>query len=313
MLSKVAERLYWTSRYLERVENTARLLSVYDQLLYDLPSDINIGWYNLIELNKSDELFHERYRVQSEHNVAKFLLADDTNPNSMLSVLAMVRENVRTTRDTLPEDSWEMVNEFYIYAKETINDGIKRSSRHEFLNEIICNCQMIHGMLSSTMRRDAGWQFIKLGQSVERADMTTRILDAGATELMKASVEEMQVNLRQVVWGNVLRSDSAYSAYRRTVKSSISGPAVANFLLKDPYFPRSLSSCLGQIVNAAATLPKGETLDFEPEIKALEKITLNHESDLQQSFRDQLNEIQIRLNKFNMRIAQTWFGQDTFH
>lgn len=310
MLSKVAERLYWTSRYLERAENTARLLSVYDQLLYDLPSDIDIGWYNLVELNKNDELFHERYRVQSEHNVAKFLLADDTNPNSMLSVLAMVRENVRTTRDALPEDSWEMINEFYIFAKETINDGIKRSSRHEFLNEIICNCQMVHGMLSSTMRRDAGWQFIKLGQSLERADMTTRILDAGATELMKGSAE-VQVNLQQVVWGNVLRSDSAYSAYRRTVKSSISGPAVANFLLKDPYFPRSLSSCLSQIVIAAATLPKGETLDFEAEMKALNNIKLDQESDLQQSFRDELNEIQIRLNKLNIRISETWFGQNT--
>lgn len=310
MLSKVAERLYWTGRYLERIENTARMILVYDQLLFDLPRDIDISWYNLIELNGCDELFLERYKVKSDHNVTKFLLADDTNPSSMLSTLWAIRENVRTSRDSLPEESWELINEFYLEVKESVIDGTKRSMRHSFLNAIIEHCQMVNGMLESTMRRDAGWQFIKLGQNIERADMTTRILDAGAAVLVEAN-GDARVNLQQIVWGNVLRSDSAYSAYRRTVKAAISGPEVANFLLHDLYFPRSLSACLNQITEAAEKLPKGEQLKLEQGRKLVDSIQPRSESDLKRSFREQLNESQICLMELNGRIADVWFSAAT--
>ena len=85
MLSRVAERLYWSARYLERVENIARLVSVYDDLMYDLPRDIAVSWYHLVEINSGTELFEQRYKVKDERNVVKFMLADDTNPSSMLS------------------------------------------------------------------------------------------------------------------------------------------------------------------------------------------------------------------------------------
>ena len=308
MLSKVAERLYWTARYLERVENTARMIMVYDQLLYDLPQDINISWYNLVELNGADELFLERYKVKSEHNVAKFLLADDTNPSSILSVLWLIRENVRTSRDSMPEQSWEMINEFYLFAKEHISNGINRSRRFEFLTEIIQHSQMIVGMLSSTMRRDAGWQFMKLGLNLERADMTTRILDAGSSVLVEAN-GSARVNLQQVVWGNVLRSDSAYSAYRRTIKGAISGPDVAAFLLHDEYFPRSLRACIDEIARAAENLPKGEALKLAHDRQLLDRIHPTSEAELKKPFREQLNEAQIRLIELNTRIAETWFSR----
>lgn len=306
MLSKVAERLYWTARYLERVENTARLITVYDQLLYDLPREINLSWYNLIELNGFDDLFQERYKVQNEHNVTKFLLADDTNPSSVLSTLWMIRENVRTSRDSLPEESWEMINEFYHKTKDSVADGFKRTLRHSFLTEVIENCQKIQGMLSSTMRRDAGWQFIKMGKNLERADMTTRILDAGSSVMISTN-GDAHVNMQQIVWGNVLRSDSAYSAFRRTVKNAISGPEVAHFLLHDSYFPRSLKACLGQIEEAASKLPKSNSLNLEDDHKYVDSIKPTRESDLELNFRQQLNTSQIRLIEINTRIANTWF------
>ena len=111
MLSRVAERIYWCARYLERVENTARLVSVYDNLLFDLPHDFNIGWYNLITINSGEQAFDERYKIRDERNVVKFLLADDTNFSSMLVSLKMVRENMRTTRDVVPQETWELINE----------------------------------------------------------------------------------------------------------------------------------------------------------------------------------------------------------
>lgn len=306
MLSKVAERLYWAARYMERVENTARLLGVYDKLLFDLPRDVNISWYSLVELNSAAVLFGERYQLRNEHNVVKFMLADDNNPASMLSALRMLRENIRTSRDVLPVESWEQINELYLYAVNNIRLGINRSKRHEFLDQIVSRCQMLYGLLSGTMSHDAPWQFFKLGRNLERADMTSRILDAGAAALQDAN-GDASVALRKIIWGNVLRSASAYTSYLRTVRLSIAGPDVAKYLLEDDYFPRSVASCLTQLQIAAGKLPHCT--------EVVEKITtinptpnaIESDNDLGREFRSVLNDLQIELCDLSDRIAQTWF------
>src|SRR5690606_1659640 len=126
MLSRVAERLYWTSRYLERVENTARLMGVYTNLLLDMPSGVNIGWYNLVTLNNAEAWFENRYKVKDERNVMRFLLSDPDYPGSMMSSLQGVRENIRTTRDVVPAESWEYINELTLYVQDNLNMGINR-------------------------------------------------------------------------------------------------------------------------------------------------------------------------------------------
>lgn len=306
MLSKVAERLYWMARYLERVENTARLVSVYDKLLFDLPNEINIGWYNLVILNSATELFEDRYKNQDERNVVKFMLADDTNPSSMLSALKLVRENIRTSRDVVPAETWEQVNELYLFARDNIQQGINRSKRHEFLSDIIKSCQTLSGLLYGTMSHDAGWQFMKLGRDLERADMTTRLLDAGASALLEVN-GDANVNLRQIVWGNVLRSASAYMSYRRTVKAAVSGPEVAGFMLNDPHFPRTFEFCLLQIDVAAGKLPKNDTV--RKVLKEIDSTAFRIETDqdLGQKFREFLNDLQVQLGKLHEAIYQTWF------
>ena len=306
MLSKVAERLYWAARYLERVENTARLVSVYDKLLFDLPREVDISWYSLVELNSATDRFEERYRVRDEHNVVKFILADDTNPSSMLSALSLLRENMRTSRDVLPVESWEQINELFLYAQNNIRLGINRRQRYEFLNQIVSRCQMLYGMLSGTMSHDAPWQFVKLGRDLERADMTTRILDAGAAALIQAD-GDASVNLRQVVWGNVLRSASAYMSYRRSVRMSVTGPDVAGYLLEDPHFPRSVASCLTQLKISSGKLPHGDQVVKQIKMIEPKRHHIEHEADLGQDFREYLNDLQIQLSQLSNRISQTWF------
>ena len=115
MLSRVAERTYWAARYLERIENTVRLISVYDKLMSDLPSSVGIGWYNLITINSAEEAFNERYTAQNERNVIKFLLSEENNPCSVVSNLRFARENLRTTRDVVPAESWVMINELNLF------------------------------------------------------------------------------------------------------------------------------------------------------------------------------------------------------
>jgi uncharacterized alpha-E superfamily protein len=305
MLSKVAERIYWIARNLERVENTARLVSVYDNLLFDLPRGVNISWYNLVTLNSADSLFEERYKNRDERNVVKFLLADDTNPSSMLSSLRMVRENVRTTRDVLPIETWEMTNELYILAKAHIQQGINRSGRHEFLDEIVKGCQQINGLLLGTMSFDASWHFLSLGRNLERADMVTRLLDAGVAAQMQGEVDT-DMRISQVVWGNVLRSSSAELSYRRTMRSAVHEKDVAEFLLKDPHFPRSLMFCVSRMLAAVKELPKHSRAK-----KALTELDLEfdleNEQNLGEAFREYLNQQQIQIANLHQIFSESWF------
>ena len=307
MLARVAERIYWTARYLERVENTARLVSVYDNLLFDLPRDTHISWYNLIVINSSTESFHERYKVKDERNVVKFLLADDTNYSSLLSSLRMVRENLRTTRDVVPQETWELINELMLYASNNIKQGINRSQRHAFLNTIIKGCQEINGLLSGTMSRDAGWQFVMMGRNVERADMTTRILDAGASANLQ-SVGEDDVDISQVIWGNVLRSLSADLNYRRAVRSSVSASKVARYLLEDRHFPRTVAYCLNEIRTAAAKLPNAEPVIELVEKASATQYNVSRPEDISEAFRDYLNDLQITICMLSNTVSENWFA-----
>jgi uncharacterized alpha-E superfamily protein len=306
MLSRVAERLYWSARYLERVENTARLVSVYDDLLFDLPKDIEVSWYNLIEILSGEEIFEQRYKVKDERNVVKFLLADDTNSSSMLSSLKMVRENIRTTRDAVPKETWELINELDLYAQQNIKQGINRSERHLFLNTIIEGCQKIIGLFAGAMSRDSGWHFLIMGRYLERADMGTRILDA-AVSLMLKSEPEARIQLGQVTWSKVLKSQSAYLDYRRTVRTSINGAKATTFLMNDLCFPRSLAYCLGQIGEAATKLPRAGLITAKVD-KLLEfDYPINSSEDLDEDFHNHLNDIQIAIIEINHQITENWF------
>lgn len=308
MLSSVAERIYWAARYLERAENTARLIRVYDSLLLDLPRGLNISWYNLIELNSATESFAERYRVQDERNVVKFLLADEDNPISLQMSLKMVRENLRTTRDVFSPEVWELINELFYFGRDEIAQGLGRKMRYEFCEGVIRGCELVNGQIAATTSRDAAWQFLELGRYLERSDMTTRILDAGAVTLLESEALQGQVNLGQIVWGHVLGSLSAELAFRRATRMRVGGPAVADFLLNEPHFPRTIHFCRQRVAEAIRQLPQSKAMLSRLEHLAAVYYRIQSIDDLGQSFRDYLNEIQIRIATLHRHIADTWFA-----
>ncbi|ABD82357.1 alpha-E domain-containing protein [Saccharophagus degradans] len=307
MLSKVAERVYWTARYLERAENTARLIQVYDNLLFDLPRNVDLSWYNLITLNSQQIDFEDRYKVHDERNVIKFLVGDESNPSSIVSSLALIRENVRTTRDVVPEETWELTNELSLYVQENLQQGINRSKRHQFLDGVVKGCQQILGLLYGTMPHDAAWYFLRLGRNLERADMTTRIVDAGVAAVLSLEEDDTVVNSRQIIWGNVLRSAGADQSYRRTVRTSVKGEAVLNYLLEDPAFPRSIHHCLAAIADSAAKLPRSRPVVTSlQELQATVFEDVNYD-ELGMPLRDYLNELQLKLATIHSIIANRWF------
>jgi len=307
MLSKVAERIYWTARYIERVENTARLVAVYTNLLLDLPKGVNLGWYNLVRLSCLEDSFMERYKVQDERNVVKFLLADESNPVSVVSSLNMVRENVRTTRDVVPGDAWELINELSIFVSENSAKALNRGQRHDCLDGIIRGCQRINGLLYGTMTHDEAWDFLRLGRNLERADMTTRLLDAGCVAILQTE-SEAAVNARQIIWGNVLRSVGGEQSYRRKLRSAVQGREVVQYLLEDPQFPRTINHCLNAIADSAAKLPRCEPVNKA--IKEFQGKVFKHVDydNLGEPMREYLNEVQVELGHLHSVFAQQWFN-----
>lgn len=307
MLSKVAERVYWTARYLERVESTARMISIYDQLLFDLPRNVKLSWYNLIIINGIEELFAAQYSVRDERNVVKFLLADDSNPSSIMSSLRATRENVRTTRDVVLEETWERVNELSLFVQDNLQQGINRSKRHEFLEEVIKGCQHVLGLLYGNMPHDAAWDFLRLGRNLERADMTTRNLDAGIAAILEVEDDQNAVNSHQIIWGNVLRSLNADLSYRRKMRTSVKGAIVVQYLLEDEELPRSIAHCMNALTDSCNKLPHSKALTGQLSAMQQNLFTDIQYEQLDSSFRDYLNDLQIKLADIHQAISATWF------
>ena len=305
MLSRVAARVYWTARYLERVENTARLLSVFNSLLLDLPRGVNLGWYNLVIINGSEEDFAKRYKVRDERNVLKYIISDVKNSSSIINTIHWIKENLRTSRDVLPSETWEHINELNMFVRANINAGINKNSRHEFLDHLVSACQQIVGLMVGVMSRDASWQFLQLGRNIERADMITRFLDAGAAVIMN---EADSPNRDQIVWSNVLSSASAIQAYLRETGSQVSGAEVVEFLVENPQFPRSLKYCLRRVKFCIDQLPRNKQLsasagDFlEFSLKTIDYTKLGQE------LRDYLNDLQVRICELHDEISENWFA-----
>ncbi len=254
MLSRVAENLYWMTRYLERAENTARLINATTQVLLDLPRGASFGWDVLLKIAGLDQQFAESYSTQDEANIMRFLVTDQRNPSSIVSCLRATRESCRGLREVLPRLAWERINALYLFVDKRAPQAIERTHRYGILEEIIARRQAIIGLLSDCMSHDASYRFIRLGRYIERADMTTRIVDIHAAVLVpkQAAAEDPAIDL---MWMAVLRSLHAYQMYRRHVSVHVRSSDVVNFLLNNQHFPRTVHYCLDEVEACLAELP----------------------------------------------------------
>lgn len=254
MLSRVAESLYWMTRYLERAENTAHLINATTQLILDLPRGATFGWDILIKVVGLDTEFHSTYAKADEESVLRFLVRDESSPGSIVSCIRRARENSRTLREVLPRLAWERINSLYLFVNRRAGKALSATQRFEMLEELIERRQALIGLLSGCMSHDLGYQFVVLGRYIERADMTTRIVDINAAVLVPRQQVPEDPALA-MLWMGVLNSLSAYQTYRRNISVHVRSGDVVNFLLRDPHFPRSVSFCLGEIENSLADLP----------------------------------------------------------
>lgn len=304
MLSRVAERLYWMARYLERAENTARLLDVHQTLMLDLPTDARVGWMPVLDILGCREVFDQSGCSAAPDDIQLFISAGADNPGSLLHSLQGARENARTTRDLIPTEVWRAINELQIYADERLPRA-KGRMRKAALSQVVSRCQMVAGQLMATMSRDAPYQLIRAGRSLERADMTTRSLDAAAA-LLLAGRDDLK-RYDNTLWMAVLRSMSAYQMYRQQVRRRVCGPDVMEFLLQNRMFPRAVGNCLAELEAVFAELPRpAASLDALRSVQALLHDTDTRALSLT-DLHGYIDQLQRGFGDVHLAVSATWF------
>lgn len=260
LLSRAAASVYWAGRYLERAEATARVVKIHTELFLDLPREAGVGWAPLLAVTGTEEAYASGHAGQTEEDVISFLTIDRDNPGSVLCSLDAARENFRVTRAIVPVSGWEVLNRLYGWANASAADAVGRRSRLAWMDHVVAQCQLLDGVLSNMMSHDAAYSFLRAGRFLERADMTTRVLDVQAavlTTFAGPGGPSSASSYGDVTWMAVLRSLSAHQMYRRAV-GEVSGPEALRFLLWDRAFPRAVAHCLAELTHAFAGLPRGD-------------------------------------------------------
>src|SRR5579862_1263062 len=306
MLSRVAENLYWLSRYLERAENMARLVNVNANLLLDLPPEYRPGWLALIDITGSRELFDAREKRGEERDVVHFLIADLDNPGSILSSVSFARENARTLRDVLPNEVWEHMNELFMEIKEKLPAALSKRSRFHFLQRIIRGMQTLTGELEGTMSRNDAFTLLMLGRNLERADMTSRIIDVRSAQHLPADAPGFQP-FETIQWLNLLKSLSGYQMYRLSQRTRVSRSAVLEFVLRDLQFPRACLFCLKEVEQFLRALPRsagvlGSVEAARSFLNIVSLATLD-----QRGLHELIDRLQVHFIVVHEGIAETYF------
>jgi uncharacterized alpha-E superfamily protein len=247
LLSRVAESLFWMGRYVERAENTARLLDVtfhgrLEPGTFELAGASNT-WQALITTLGLAGRYNELYPEITEPGVIDFLTVSRLNSSSIVSSLVSARENARGCRDQLSSETWVAINRLHHATIGRNFHLIMADGLYDFCDLIRQGAQTFHGTAENTSLHDEGWHWMRCGVLIERADMVTRIVDS-KYHLLMPSPDEVGGQIDRYQWGAMLRSVSGYEAFRRSHPGGIEGAEVVGFMLLHRQFPRSLRACI---------------------------------------------------------------------
>jgi uncharacterized alpha-E superfamily protein len=248
MLGKTAGGLFWMFRYLERSENTARLVDAGFRIALTRSTASEYEWGSVVTTAGCREAFLEKYEDFEGPRVVDFLLRDRSNPSSVLSVVEAARNNARMVRTALTREVWEATNECWMTLREVLSSAVRDRELPEVLGVIRQQGALVRGALHGTMLRNDIYNFARLGTFLERADSTARILDVKYYVLLP-SVSHVGSSIDNVQWDTVLRAVSAQRAYRWLNPGEINPAGIADFLIFDRRLPRSLAFCSAKIVD----------------------------------------------------------------
>lgn len=253
MLSRVAEACFWMGRYIERAENVARILDVnYHGVVENAGPEAEPAWWSVVATTGDAATFFAKYPEPTERNVTEFLALDKGNPNSVVGCITTARENARRIRDRISSETWEELNRFYHAVSRQNIDMVMLDGPYSFCRMVRNGSHLLDGVVDNTMPRDEGWHFIRAGRYLERAGMTARILDAQAALLERPQSGPAYAGTHR--WIAVLKSASAYEAFRKQSTGTITPEGIVRFLLFAPDFPRSAVASIAEVEQSLAAV-----------------------------------------------------------
>ncbi len=312
MLSRVAKNLYWMSRNIERADNIARFVDVNLHLLMDLPVEEINQWESLIAITGDKELFDKRYGAATSENVIEFLTFDKEYHNSLYCCLQNARENARTVREGISSELWRKINEMYL---DLGAPGMKRKAQAEpnrFYSSIKDGCTLLQGLSEGTMTHGEAWHFMRLGQAMERADKTSRILDVKYFILLP-DAGYVNTPYDNIQWAAVLKSVSALEMFRLEYRR-IAPRSVAEFLLLNQGFPRAFRFCIARAERCLHEISGSADGNYaNPAERCLGRLSsvlsyTDIDEILAQGLHEYIDGLQLQLNTAGAAIGETFFG-----
>jgi uncharacterized alpha-E superfamily protein len=316
-LSRVADMLYWISRYLERAEHTARLLDLQLHLMLDqTPLSADQRWERLL---RSLRIALPETGHLEPYSLTHLLTFDISNENSIVSCIAAARENARNVREQISSEMWEQVNRLYFQVRQTHVDNLWSDQPHEFFRSVKEGVHLFQGITDSTMNNGEGWQFMQLGRYIERAGTIARLLDThySAYPNLPAHATITQDFLE---WVGLLKSCTAYEAYCKVYMADLRSDCIAEFLLLNAEFPHSIRFSVDGIHSALHAIAQSTESKRSKHVNRLAgrlRATLDYgavDEILANGLRGYLEDIQQQCGKIHHAIfgAYITYAEDEF-
>ena len=244
LLSRYAAALFWLARYMERIENLARILDVTETFVRT--GGTESGWLSVLQINADVERFMKSHGEVSQQAVVQFYVLDRDNPTSIAAAMAAAHENARTLRPLISTEMWTQLNLFHREVRALTSFDVTPSRMSMLCDLLKQRCQLHAGITEGTFFRDQAWHFYAMGRYLERADQTTRLVDIKYHTLLP-SVHDIGGAMDVSQWHALLRAAAGYHAFRRVYPSGMTPATVAGFLLMNHAFPRSLILCVERL------------------------------------------------------------------
>lgn len=312
MLSRIADALFWLARYIERAEDTARILDVNYYMLIEQGSQPEpLRWDPLVAVAGEEKLFRSCYDEASAEAVFNFLAFRPDNPSSIIQCIAKARENARTIRDRISREMWEDINGLYHAVSHFDPAEEAAVGPHRFCDAVKFGSHRFHGVTDATLPHDEGWQFLRVGWSLERAEMTARLVDVQYQNRAESPAPGGAPDHR--VWMAMLKSVGAYEAYRRRYHSAILPEQVAEMLILHAKHPRSIRFSTAEVqagLRAISGSGRGSYANEAERLagKALESLLYD---TIREIFRAGLHDYLAEMNRMfraiGEDIARTYF------
>ena len=312
MLARVADAIYWMSRYVERAENVARFIDVNLNLMLDLPAGSLQQWQPLVDTTGDAATFAKRYGTANQSNVIQFLTFDQDNANSILFCLRAARENARSVREIISSEMWEQLNKFYLMVNAAAADTGSRTDPQELFASVKMARHLFTGVTDATMTHNESWHFCRLGRMLERADKTSRILDVKYFLLLPTAAD-VGTTSDDIQWAAVLRSASAFEMYRKR-HGRIVPDRIVEFLLVDKEFPRAIEYCLVRARECVHAISGTPAEIFRYPVERLlgelcSELAYAHvERIIASGLHEYLDQLQTKMNQVGAGVSETFFA-----